>query len=154
TAGQDFWFPGNAPQTYFHRTGPIGQMFAAYRDRLAGRHVGLIGLGSGTLASYGQPGQKLTYYEIDPLVKHVALESGYFTYVRDALDLGVSVAVVLGDARLKLEERLNNGPPEKFALLVVDAFSSDAIPIHLLTREALGIYLDNLDDDGLLAFHI
>ena len=61
---------------------------------------------------------------------------------------------VLGDARLKLEERVSQGGAEKFALLVVDAFSSDAIPIHLITRQALDIYLDNLADDGLLAFHI
>jgi hypothetical protein len=153
-AGQDFWFPGNAPQTYFHRTGPIGQVFAAHGAKFAGRPIGLIGLGSGTLASYGQPGQKLTFYEIDPLVKRIALNSGRFTYVHDALDRGVAVDVVLGDARLKLEERADNGSPEKFALLVVDAFSSDAIPIHLLTREALGIYLDNLAEDGILAFHI
>jgi hypothetical protein len=154
-AGQETWLhPGREPQTYFHYTSPIGQVFAAYQDRLAGRHVGLIGLGSGTLASYGQPGQKLTYYEIDPLVKRVAYDRAYFTFVPDALDRGVLVDVVLGDARLKLEERARGGSPEKFALLVVDAFSSDAIPVHLITREALAIYLDNLADDGFVAFHI
>jgi hypothetical protein len=146
--------PGREPLTYFHRTGPIGQVFAAYRDQLAGKHVGLIGLGSGTLASYGQPGQKMTYYEIDPLIQRIAYNPAYFTFVRDALARGVELDTVLGDARLKLEERANNGPPDRFALLVVDAFSSDAIPIHLLTREALAIYLANLADDGVLAFHI
>src|SRR5262249_43652498 len=71
-AGQDVWqHPGREALTYFHRTGPIGQVFAAYREQFAGRHLGLIGLGSGTLATYGQPGQRLTYYEIDPLVKRV-----------------------------------------------------------------------------------
>src|SRR5262249_25559528 len=155
-AGQDVWFPGREPLTYFHRTGPIGQVFAAYRDQFAGRHVGLIGLGSGTLASYGQAGQKLTYYEIDALVKRIAYDRKHFTFVQDALDRGVAVDTVLGDARLKLEERARQGvsDQDKFALLVVDAFSSDAIPIHLLTRQALDIYLDNLADDGLLAFHI
>jgi hypothetical protein len=153
--GQDTWrHPGRQPQAYFDRTGPIGQVFDAYQDRLAGRHLGLIGLGSGTLASYGQPGQTLTYYEIDPLVKRIACDPAYFTYVQDARDRGVKVEVVLGDARLKLEERAHRGSAEKFALLVVDAFSSDAIPVHLLTREALAVYLDNLADDGLLAFHI
>lgn len=153
--GEDFTaHPGREPQTYFHRTGPIGQVFAAYQDTLAGRHVGLIGLGSGTLATYGQPGQKLTYYEIDPLVKRVAYNTAWFTFIQDALERKVDVDVVLGDARLKLEERTRAGPPDKFALLVVDAFSSDAIPIHLITREALATYLDNLADDGLLAFHI
>jgi hypothetical protein len=154
-AGQDILLhPGREPQTYFHRTGPIGQVFAAYQERLAGHHVGLIGLGSGTLASYGQLGQKLTYYEIDPLVRRIAYNPTYFTYIQDAVNRGVELDVVLGDARLKLEERARNGPPDRFALLVVDAFSSDAIPIHLITREALAIYLDNLADDGLLAFHI
>jgi hypothetical protein len=154
-AWQDTWsHPGREAQTYFHRTGPIGQVLEAYHYQLAGRSLGLIGLGSGTLASYGQPGQKLTYFEIDPLVQRVAYNPEYFTYVRDALDRGVRVEVVLGDARLKLEERARNGSPEKFALLVVDAFSSDAIPLHLITREALAIYLDNLAEDGLLVFHI
>jgi hypothetical protein len=154
-AGWDTWrHPGRQPQAYFDRTGPIGQVFEAYRDRLAGRHLGLIGLGTGTLAAYGQPGQRLTYYDIDPLVKRIACNPAYFTYVQDARDRGVEVNVVLGDARLKMEERARHGAAEKFALLVVDAFSSDAIPIHLLTREALAIYLANLADDGLLAFHI
>jgi hypothetical protein len=154
-AWRDIWLhPGREPLTYFHRTGPIGQVFEAYQDRLAGRHIGLIGLGAGTLASYGQPGQTLTYYEIDPLVRRIAYDTSYFTNLKDAKDRGIAVDVVLGDARLKLEERANQGPPEKFALLVVDAFSSDAIPVHLITRQALDIYLDNLADDGLLAFHI
>jgi SAM-dependent methyltransferase len=154
-AWQDNWHnPGREPLTYFHRTGPIGQVFTAYQDQLAGRSIGLIGLGTGTLASYGQPGQKLTYYEIDPLVQRIAFDPAYFTYVQDARDRGVAVEVVLGDARLKLEERARNGQAEKFALLIVDAFSSDAIPLHLLTRQALDIYLDNLAPDGLLVFHI
>jgi hypothetical protein len=154
-AWQDNWMhPGREAQTYFHRTGPIGQVLEGYRDQLAGRSVGVIGLGSGTLLSYSQQGQKWTYFEIDPLVQRVAYNPEYFTYVRDAIDRGVQVDVVLGDARLKLEERAQNGPPDKFALLVVDAFSSDAIPLHLITREALAIYLQNLAEDGLLVFHI
>jgi hypothetical protein len=146
--------PGREPLTYFHRTGPIGQVFAAYHNQLAGRHIGLIGLGTGTLASYGQKGQTLTYFEIDPLVKRIAYDPAYFTFVKDAQDRGVTVDVVMGDARLKLEERAKQVTQEKLALLVVDAFSSDAIPVHLITRQALDIYLANLADDGLLAFHI
>jgi hypothetical protein len=153
--GEDFAaHPGREPQTYFHRTGPIGQVFEAYEDTLAMRHVGLIGLGAGTLASYGQPGQKMTFYEIDPLVKRIAYNADWFTFIQDALVRKVEIDVVLGDARLKLEDRARAGPPDKFAFLVVDAFSSDAIPIHLITREALAIYLENLAQDGLLAFHI
>jgi hypothetical protein len=146
--------PGREPQTYFHPTGPIGQVFTAYREPLANRHVGIIGLGSGTMAAYGQPGQRITYYEIDPLVKRIANSPGYFTYLKDAQERGVVLDTVMGDARLKLEERTHQKDAEKFALLVVDAFSSDAIPIHLLPREAVEIYLANLADDGLLAFHI
>jgi hypothetical protein len=154
-AGEDHaTHPGREPQTYFHRTGPIGQVFAAYKDHFAGGHLALIGLGSGTLASYGQTGQKVTYYEIDPVVKRIAYNPAYFTYIQDALDRKVDLDVVLGDARLKLEERANSGPPDKFALLVIDAFSSDAIPIHLITRQALDIYLKNVAEDGLIAFHI
>src|SRR5439155_1615594 len=81
-------------------------------------------------------------------------EPKYFTFVEDARSRGVAVEVVLRDARVKLEERASQGPPDKFALLVIDAFSSDAIPIHLITQQALAIYLQNLADDGLLAFHI
>src|SRR5207237_4448138 len=90
TMGEEIWLhPGREPLTYFHRTGPIGQVFAAYQDHLAGKHIGLIGLGSGTLASYGQKGQTLTYFEIDPLVKRIAYDPEYFTYIKDAEDRGV-----------------------------------------------------------------
>jgi spermidine synthase len=147
--------PGREPLTYFHPTGPVGQIFTAYQKQLAAKHVGLIGLGSGSLACYGQPGQTMTYFEIDPLVKRLAYDAhDLFSFVQDARDRGVQMDLVLGDARLKLEERAQQGPPDKFALLVVDAFSSDAIPVHLLTREALQIYLANLADDGILAIHI
>ena len=165
-AGSEVWAPGREALTYFHRTGPIGKIFAAYHDHFAGRHLGLIGLGTGTLATYGQPEQKLTYYEIDPLIKRIAYDDGaYFSFVKDARDRGVQMDLVMGDARLKLEERAERlkqeeraqkGAPatDRFALLVVDAFSSDAIPVHLLTLQALKTYLDNLADDGLLVFHI
>ncbi len=146
--------PGREPLTYFHRSGPIGQVFAAYEPCLAGRHVGLIGLGCGTLAAYGHAGQRMTFYEIDPLVKRISYDDRkYFTYVQDAVDRGVKMDLVLGDARLKLEERAQNGA-EPLALLVCDAFSSDAIPVHLITSEAIKIFLANLAEDGLLAFHI
>lgn len=156
-AGLDTWqHPGREPLTYFHRSGPIGQVFAAYQEQLAGKHIGLIGLGSGTLACYGQKGQTLSYFEIDPLVKRIAYDAdtAYFTYVKDAEARGATIELVMGDARLKLEERASQPTQTKFALLVVDAFSSDAIPVHLITRQALEIYFANLADDGLLAFHI
>ena len=107
----------------------------------------MIGLGAGTLASYGEPGQQLTYYEIDPVVRDIATNENYFTFLRDCR---ASWDIVLGDARLKLQD-VDDG---KFGILVVDAFSSDAIPIHLLTREALEMYFRKLSADGVLAVHI
>ena len=155
TAGQELWNnAGREPLTYFHRTGPIGQVFMAYQDWLKDRHTAIIGLGTGTMAAYGQPGQKITYYEIDPLVKRIAYNRKYFTYIQDALDRGVQLDLVMGDARLKLEERASDANRERFALLVIDAFSSDAIPVHLLTKEALAIYLDNVAEEGLIVIHI
>jgi hypothetical protein len=107
-----------------------------------------VGLGTGTLASYGQPGQSITFYEIDPAVLRVASDPKYFTYLRDCK---AKHDVVMGDARLKLEE---HAKPNEYGLIVVDAFSSDAIPIHLLTKEAIQLYLGKLADDGIVALHI
>jgi hypothetical protein len=135
------------PLVYYHRTGPIGQVFAALEgdDRLA--RVGVVGLGAGTLACYADKGQQWTYFEIDPAVEGIAEER--FTFLGDARQRGADVNVVLGDARLTLARCR-----DRFGLLVIDAFSSDAIPVHLLTREALRIYEDHLTDDGIVAFNI
>jgi hypothetical protein len=135
------------PLTYYHTSGPIGQVFTEFSGARAKRHVGLIGLGAGTLASYGEPGQHMTFYDIDPEVKAIATNDKYFTYVRDCR---ASCNIVLGDARLKLRE----APDHTYGILVVDAFSSDSIPIHLLTREALELYFQKLTEDGVLAVHI
>ncbi len=134
------------PLTYYHRTGPMGQVFAAYGAELK-LPVAVVGLGAGSLASYGQPGQAWTFYEIDPVVERLAKDARYFTYLRDS---PANVKVVLGDARLSL----TSAPKQSYGLIVLDAYSSDAIPIHLLTREALRLYLDKLAPHGLLAFHI
>jgi hypothetical protein len=142
------------PLTYYHRTGPLGQVFAAYNAD--GRHpIGVIGLGTGTIAAYARPGQRLTFYEIDPLVRDLCFnDARYFSYVEDARQRGAYIDLVLGDARLTLgRQRLN--PNQKYSLLVIDAFSSDAIPVHLLTWEALrDVYLEQLAEHGLLLFHI
>ena len=129
-------------------------------------HVAMVGLGSGSAAAYALPGQTMTFYEIDPTViemvevprvmnpKEVAEgkqpQMGPFTYLADARKRGATIELVLGDARLKLEEHTDR----KYALLLVDAFSSDSIPVHLLTREALLLYKDRLTEHGLLALHI
>jgi hypothetical protein len=141
------------PLTYFSRTGPIGQVMEAYNQD-GKRNIAIIGLGTGTLAAYAKEGQNMTFYEIDKAVRDIAFDTDkYFTYIKDARDRGAKMDFVLGDARLTME-RKNLSPNEKYGILVVDAFSSDAIPIHLLTREALKVYLDKTTEDGILAFHI
>src|SRR5262249_12987779 len=132
----------------------VGQVFAAFAEELRPQPVAVIGLGAGTLAAYGQTGQTLDFYEIDPLIKRIASDPQYFTYLRDAQARGVKLDIILGDARLKLEQRIGQEGAKKYGLLVVDAFSSDAIPIHLINREALDIYLANLAEHGILVFHI
>jgi hypothetical protein len=134
------------PRSYYHRLGPIGQVLTTHSDRLAGGRVGVVGLGAGSLAAYATPGQRWTFYEIDPAVARVASTPQFFTYLDDC---GPGCRVVLGDGRLSLARST-----ETFDLLVLDAFSSDAIPVHLLTREALQVYLSRLSPDGVLAFHI
>ncbi len=122
------------PWTYYHRTGPVGDVFdeleASEQFRRHGR-IGVVGLGTGTIAAYGQPGQHLTYFEIDPAVERIARNPDYFTYLSNCK---ANVDVSLGDARLSLADE----PDGQFDVLLVDAFSSDAIPIHLLTRRGPG----------------
>jgi hypothetical protein len=140
------------PLTYYYRGSPVGQLFRAlhYNDpekrdpRL--KRVGVVGLGAGELCCYAAQDQHWTFYEIDPAVKYIACDSGLFTFYRDC---PAEKSVVLGDARLSLQRS-----DQRFGVLVVDAFNSDAIPVHLLTREALKVYFDHLDDDGILAFNI
>jgi hypothetical protein len=135
------------PLTYFHRTGPIGQAFATFNGDFEKRRVAVVGLGAGSLAAYAQAGQRWTFYEIDPAIESMARDPRYFTYLRDAR---TDIRVVLGDARLSLAKET----PGALDLLIVDAFGSDAIPIHLLTREAIALYFKDLQPHGVLAFHI
>lgn len=139
------------PLAYFTRSGPIGRAFARV-DRLAepGAAVGVIGLGAGALAAYAVPGQRWTFYEIDPAVARVARGGGHFTYLDDAFPGGAGLRIVIGDARLAIRD----APDAHFDLLVLDAFSSDVIPMHLLTREALALYQAKLAPRGVLAFHV
>ena len=133
------------PQAYYTRNGPAGQVFDTLAGR-AGQSVGVVGLGAGALAAYAKPGQSWTFYEIDPIVVHLARDAGYFSFLKDA---AVPVRVVVGDARLSLGAE----PDRRFDLLVLDAFSSDAVPVHLLTRQAVRLYLAKLKPGGVLAFH-
>ena len=114
--------------------------------------VGVIGLGIGTIAAYPHPGDYFRYYEINPDVISAATNpKGYFTFLRDS---PAKVDVILGDARLSMERELHDGNPQHFDVLAIDAFSGDAIPVHLLTSEAIAIYLQELKPDGVIAFHI
>ena len=142
------------PLTYYHRKGPIGAIFEELDRRDTGRRVAVIGLGTGTLAAYARPGEAMTIYEIDRRVRDVAFDRAYFTYVSDARDRGASLRVELGDARVRLDAVRRERPGERYDLIAVDAFTSDAIPVHLLTREALRLYLEMLTPRGLLALHI
>jgi hypothetical protein len=136
------------PLTYYHRTGPIGQIFEVFQGRPSIQQVGVIGLGAGSLACYAQPGADWTFFEIDPAVEKIARDPRFFTFLNDCR--ASKLDVVLGDARLRLKE----APEHCYGLIVLDAFTSDSIPIHLLTREAMRLYVDKLADGGLLAFHI
>jgi spermidine synthase len=103
-------------------------------------------LGTGALAAYARPGEHWTFFEIDPAVARVARDLGYFTYLSTCEG---EWDIDLGDARRRLEAR-----SDTFDVLILDAFSSDAIPVHLLTREAMGLYLDRLAPQGVIAFHV
>ena len=136
------------PLTYYHPDGPIGQLFAAFAGTSVTRNVAVVGLGTGSLASYGQYGEKYTFYEIDPAVIRLARDSGHFTFLRTCR---AQYEIIPGDARLALR----HADDGQFGLLVVDAFSSDAIPAHLLTLEACrDVYLKKLRANGLMVFHI
>lgn len=133
------------PLAYFHESGPIGRVFAFFNPKHPTARIGVIGLGAGSLACYAQPEQLWTFYEIDPAVERVANE--YFSFLRDCK--AGPPKVVLGDARLRLKEAEPNG----FDMIVLDAFSSDVVPVHLLTRQALALYLSKLKPDGIMCFH-
>jgi spermidine synthase len=142
------------PLAYYQRNGPIGQLFAELERRPGGLRIAVIGLGIGTLAAYARPGDQATFYEIDRLVRDVAFDPRYFTYTGDARDRGVSLRTELGDARIRLDAVRRERPGERYDVMLVDAFTSDAIPVHLLTREALRLYFDMLAPRGILALHI
>jgi hypothetical protein len=131
------------PTSYYGPTSGIG--VALKLKNRPGRHIGVIGLGTGSLAAYGREGDRLHFYDINPQVVQIARTE--FTFLRDT---PAAVEVTIGDARLSLEREASQG----FDVLVVDAFSSDAIPIHLLTTEAMGVYLKHMRPDGVIAFHV
>ena len=135
------------PTPYYPAASPVANVFRAARTREGSLSVGIVGLGSGGLAYYRRPGDDWRYYEIDPLVVWLAADSGYFGML-DAYDPQASI--VLGDARLSLAEEADGA----FDLLVLDAFTSDAVPTHLLTREALDLYMRKTAPGGIVLLHL
>ena len=136
------------PTTYSARRSGIGYALStAEIFHGPGAHIGIVGLGTGTLSCYAEPGQDWRIFEIDPAMVHVARDSGSFSFLRRCAPQAM---IVLGDARLSLSRQ----PAGQFDILAVDAFSSDAVPTHLLTREAMQVYRRVLKPDGLLLIHI
>ncbi|MPZ45247.1 MAG: hypothetical protein GEV05_17995 [Betaproteobacteria bacterium] len=131
------------PTSYYGPESGIGLAIRHYRNRPL--RLGVIGLGTGTLAAWGKPGDVFKFYELDPQV--LAVAKSEFTYLRDSR---ATIETALGDARLTLERE----PPQRFDILVIDAFSSDSIPVHLITREALAVYRKHMQPDGIIAFHV
>ena len=136
--------------SYFHPSSPYGQVFAAFSGAAAKRRIAVTGLGIAALANYIDEGQSLTYYEIDPAVVAIAQDGSLFTYYQDTQRRGADLKVVVGDARLKMEA----APDHSYDMIILDAFTSDAIPVHLLTKEAMQLYLRKLAPGGLLVAHI
>lgn len=136
------------PLVYYGAETPIGQVFSQVRAARPAAEFGVVGLGTGAVSAYTRPGDHMTFFEIDPLVLKVARDPANFTYLSQCARGRVDF--VLGDARLTLARQ----PPEKFDLLLIDAFSSDAVPAHLLTVEAIRGYLARLKPDGVLILHL
>ena len=133
------------PTSYYTRSSGIGRVIEAMHPRQDPIRVGIIGLGTGTIASYGSKGDVYRFYDINPGV--IAIAQRDFTYLKDS---DATIELSLGDARLSLERE----PPQNFDVLAIDAFSSDAIPVHLITREAVDVYLRHMKPDGVIAFHV
>ncbi|PKP81125.1 MAG: spermidine synthase [Alphaproteobacteria bacterium HGW-Alphaproteobacteria-18] len=139
-AGEDAW----RPATYYAPETPIGQVFSAHNR--PGR-VGVLGLGVGSVACYAWPGQHYTFYEIDPIVARLAEDPERFTFLSECAP---DADIVLGDGRLTLADESEAA----FDILLIDAFSSDSVPAHLLTREAIALYLSRIKDDGIVLLHV
>jgi hypothetical protein len=142
----------HTPTTYYEPKSGVGRALRLHPRPSGGLRIGMCGLGTGTIASYTQPGDTLRFYEIDPDV--IALSRGAHPWFRYLAEARGKVDVVLGDARISLQRELDETGSHRFDVLAVDAFSGDAIPVHLLTKEAVALYMKHLAPDGVLALHI
>jgi SAM-dependent methyltransferase len=132
------------PISYYHPTGPVGDVMQVLAGR-PNQHLGVVGLGAGTVAAYAAPNRRVTFFDVDPQVKSIA--QNFFTYLGRC---GSNCEVVIADGRLAIGQTSDSS----FDLLMLDAFSSDAIPAHLISREAVAMYRSKLKPDGLLLFHV
>jgi spermidine synthase len=140
------------PTTYYVEDSGVGLLLLNHPQYGENMRVGVLGLGAGTLATYAKVGDVYRYYEINPVVVRLAEgEGGYFTFLKDSK---AETTVVTGDARISLEQELIQGDVQNFDVLVLDTFSSDSIPVHLVTKEAFALYLEHLAADGVIAAHI
>ncbi|MGA2490418.1 MAG: hypothetical protein ABSF99_09605 [Anaerolineales bacterium] len=152
--GAQFLEPGerDIPTVYYGPQSGVGLALLNHPRHGSGLQVGALGLGVGTIAAYGQPGDVYHFYEINPLVIQLAEgQGGFFSYLKDTK---AKIDFVPGDARLSLESELASGQPQSYDVLVLDVFSNDAIPVHLLDEQAFALYLQFLQPDGVLAVHI
>jgi spermidine synthase len=137
------------PLVYYHKNGPLGEIMRAFAPREGEtQHVAAVGLGAGAVACYTGPQRDVTFFEIDHVVREIAENPAYFTYLSRCAKGRYTIR--MGDGRRLLEHE----PAGRYQVMLLDAFSSDAIPVHLLTREALEIYMSRLTADGILAFHV
>lgn len=145
-------FRDQAPGYYTEKSGAALSITRNPR-RLAGQSlkIGIMGLGTGTMAFFGQPGDVIRYYEIDPQVIRIAQDTRFFTYLADTQ---AEVQIIEGDGRLSLERELAQGASQQFDVLVIDAFSGDSVPTHLISIEAVNLYLQHLKPGGVLVFNI
>ncbi|HET7379655.1 MAG TPA: fused MFS/spermidine synthase [Gaiellales bacterium] len=138
----------DVPLSYYHPSGPAGDVFAYFREQRGPAPVAVIGLGAGSLCAYARPGDEWVFYELDPAIERLARDPRYFTFWRDCR--AERRSVVIGDARV----RLASADDARYAMLIVDAFSSDVIPVHLVTREAFDLYRRKTAAGGWIVFHV
>jgi predicted O-methyltransferase YrrM len=135
------------PVAYYNRKGPLGDIFDVLSKKEKKLSIAVVGLGTGTVASYVGAGSKVTFYEIDSAIKEIADDKQYFTYLRN---IQGDYEIAVGDGRLLLNKSSNG----TYDMIFLDAFNSDSVPVHLMTREALSIYKAKIKTDGILVFHI